>query len=401
MDAPLNQSKKKILIVNNNLATGGVQRSLVNLLNHIKEEYEVTLLLFSNSGSYVQHVPSEVKVIEAAPLLRLLGMSQAQARNLGYTAYSLRSTFALYTKIFNNHLPISLLISNQNKLSGFDVAISFLHNAEEKSFYGGCNEFVLQRVQAKLKVAFIHCDYSNYGGNTPKNQQTYKKFDKIAAVSEGCRQSFVKAIPELDERTQCVYNFHNYSEYITKANANPINYSDGHLNIVTVARLSSEKGILRGIDVLKRLVKEKYRIRWHIIGDGSQRNEIEKKILASDLKEYIILYGNQENPYRFIKNADLFFLPSFHEAAPMVFNESKFLGVPIITTNTTSAVEMVKEGFEGTVCENNEEDMYKAIKRVLNDPNIIKDYKNYLTAQNYTNVTALEQFRKLIEVSNL
>ncbi|MDH2363811.1 glycosyltransferase [Priestia megaterium] len=401
MGVPLNQSKKKILVVNNNLATGGVQRSLVNLLNHIKEEYEVTLLLFSHSGSYVQHVPSEVKVIEAAPLLRLLGMSQTQAKKLGYTAYFLRSTFALYTKIFNNHLPISLLIANQRKLPGFDVAISFLHNAEEKSFYGGCNEFVLQRVHAKLKVAFVHCDYSNYGGNTPKNQQTYKRFDKIAAVSEGCRQSFIKAIPELDEKIQCVYNFHNYSEYMTKANENPINYPDGHLNIVTVARLSSEKGILRGIDVIKRLVKEKYRIRWHIIGDGSQRDEIEKEILDNDLKEYIILYGNQDNPYRFIKNADLFFLPSFHEAAPMVFNESKYLGIPIITTNTTSAVEMVKEGFEGTVCENNEEGMYKAIKQVLNNPKTIEEFKNYLTAQNYTNVTALEQFRKLIEVRDL
>ncbi|MCA1048633.1 glycosyltransferase [Priestia aryabhattai] len=401
MDVPLNQSKKKILVVNNNLATGGVQRSLVNLLNHIKEEYEVTLLLFSNSGNYVQDVPSEIKVIEAAPLLRLLGISQAQAKKLGYAAYSFRSTLALYTKIFNNHLPISLLISNQRKLSGFDVAISFLHNAEEKSFYGGCNEFVLQRVQAKLKIAFIHCDYSNYGGNTPKNQQIYKRFDKVAAVSEGCLQSFVKAIPELEGRTQCVYNFHNYSEYMTKANENPINYPRGHLNIVTVARLSSEKGILRGIEVIKRLIKEKYRIRWHIIGDGSQRNEIEKEILDNDLKECIVLYGNQDNPYRFIKNADLFFLPSFHEAAPMVFNESKYLGIPIVTTNTTSAVEMVKEGFEGTVCENNEEGMYKAIKQFLNNPKTIKEFKDYLTAQNYSNVTALEQFRKLIEVRDV
>lgn len=393
--------KKKILIVNNNLATGGVQRSLINLLNHIKGEYEVTLLLFSYTGNYKQYIPKEVKIIEANLPLKILGMSQSQVKSLGYMAYFLRTVFVAYTKIRNNHLPISLLLKSQGKLSGFDVAISFLHNAEEKSFYGGCNEFVLQRVQAELKIAFVHCDFSNYGGNTSKNQQNYKQFHKIAAVSEGCRQSFIEEIPELNDRTYCVYNFHDYPEYMNKGGTNPIIYPNDQLNIVTVARLSPEKGILRGIRIVKRLIEKNYKLHWHIIGDGSQRNEIEKEIKINKLDNYVTLYGNQENPYRYIKNADIFLLPSFHEAAPMVFNEAKYLGIPIVTTNTTSAIEMVREGIEGIVCDNNEEGIYKAIKKILDDPDIIKAYKSSLVKQRYTNSDAMEQFRRLIGVENL
>ncbi|WP_454861527.1 glycosyltransferase [Peribacillus frigoritolerans] len=393
--------KKKVLIVNNNLATGGVQRSLVNLINQVKGQYDLTLFVFDYSGDYVKLIPSQVKVIEASPLLKLLGMSQAQTKKLGFRFYATRAAFALYTKIFSNHLPISMLVSTEKKLSGFDVAISFLHNADEKSLYGGCNEFVLNRVNASQKITFNHCDFSNYGGNTPRNRAVYKQFDKIAAVSEGCRQSFIKAVPELEERTCCVNNCHNYAEYINKANVKPVEYPKGGLNIVTVARLSPEKGILRGLDVIKRLVKENYRIRWNIVGDGSQKSEVEKEILINHLSEHVILYGNQDNPYQYIKNADLFFLPSFHEAAPMVFDEAKCLGVPIITTNTTSAKEMVIEGLEGIVCGNNEEGIYRAIKRVLDEPLVIEKCRDYLRTQNHTNQTAIEQFRKLLSEEGL
>ncbi|MGE7587279.1 glycosyltransferase [Peribacillus sp. NPDC101480] len=388
--------KKKVLIVNNNLATGGVQRSLVNLIDQIKDKYDITLFVFNNSGDYAKFLPINIKVIEASAFLKLIGMSQSQSKKLGFMYYSIRAVFAVYTKIFSNHVPISMLVSSQDKLLGYDVAISFLHNADEKVFYGGCNEFVLSRVDAKQKITFAHCDFLNYGGNTARNREVYKHFDKVATVSEGCRQNFVKAVPELKDKTYCVYNCHNYSEYIYKANINPIEFPKDSLNIVTVARLSLEKGILRGIDVIKRLVKENHKIRWHIVGDGSQKSEIEKEIQSNNLAEYIILYGNQENPYRYVKNADLFLLPSFHEAAPMVIDEAKCLGVPIITTNTTSAMEMVKEGLDGIVCGNNEEEIYKAIKRAFDEPSFFEKCRDYLSSQKYSNETAIKQFNKLI-----
>ena len=119
----MRNGKTKLLIVNNNLATGGVQRSLINLLYEIKDLYEVTLFIFSHSGEYTQSIPAHVHVIEASPLLRLLGMSQAQSRNQGRMSYYFRGALALYAKAFSNHKAIRWLVSTEKKLSGFDVAI--------------------------------------------------------------------------------------------------------------------------------------------------------------------------------------------------------------------------------------------------------------------------------------
>lgn len=389
-------TKKKVLIVNNNLVSGGVQRSLVNLIKQVKKDYDITLFLFSKSGEYVKNIPTDVKIIEAAPLLKILGLSQGQTKHLGYGYFFIRALLVLFTKFFSNHLPITMLMLSQKRLVDYDIAISFLHNADEKSFYGGCNEFVLQRVKAKKKITFIHCDFLKYGGNTVRNRNLYKQFDKIATVSNGCRESFVKAVPELSEKTYCVYNCHNHTEYVEKSKINTIEYAEGCINIVTVARLTPEKGLLRALQVIKKLVTENYQLCWHIIGDGSQKSEIEKQIQDNDLSKHIILYGNQENPYSYIRNADLFLLPSFHEAAPMVFEEAKCLGVPIITTNTISAHEMVKQNIEGLVCENNEKALFDTIKQVLNEPFFIETCKDYLQNQSYSNEIASKQFHQLM-----
>lgn len=392
----MSNGKKKLLIVNNNLTTGGVQRSFVNLLHEIKDQFDVTVLVFSNSGEYRDCLPVRTRVLEGSGFLKLLGMSQVQIKSQGYLYYCARAALVLFAKVFGNRLPIRLLVRTHEKLSGFDAAVSFLHSAPEKYFYGGCNEFVLDRVNAKQKITFLHCDFLNYGGYTARSRQVYKCFDTIAAVSEGCRRSFIKAIPELAEKTYCVGNCHTYSEYIAKSGENPVEYLSDSLNIVTVARLSVEKGILRGVDVISRLVREGHRIKWHIIGNGAQRKEIENRISVTGSASFIFLYGNQENPYRYMKNADVFLLPSLHEAAPMVFAEAKCLGLPIITTNTTSAQEMVADGKDGFVCENSEQGIYETLKDVLGNPQKLQVCREHLAGQKYSNERAVGQFHTLV-----
>lgn len=392
----MKNGKMKLLIVNNNLTTGGVQHSLVNLINGIKYDYEITLFLFCCQGEYREFIPPEVNIIEALSLLKLLGVSQKQAKVLGLHYYLIRGALALYTKILSNHLPLRLLTLTQEKLFGFDAAISFLHCAEEKVFYAGCNEFVLNRVSAKQKIAFLHCDFFSYEGSTERNISSYKKFDKIATVSEGCKLSFIRVIPELKDKTFCVCNCHNYPDIIFSGSYNPVFYETGCINIVTVARLSREKGILRGIKAVSKLLMSGYRFEWHIIGDGGQRAEIEDAIVKNKLTQYIHLYGNQSNPFRYIKNADLFLLTSFHEAAPMVIEEAKCLGVPVLTTDTVSANEMVAEGKEGFICENSENGIYEMLKKILDNPQILDICRENLAQKSYSNERALLQFHNLI-----
>jgi glycosyltransferase involved in cell wall biosynthesis len=236
-----------------------------------------------------------------------------------------------------------------------------------------------------------------FGGNTLKNKKIYKKFDEIIAVSNGCRTSFIQSIPELSSKTFCVKNCHDYDEVKKRANESPIIYNSKCFNIVTVARLSKEKGIIRTIDLIDKLIKKNYKICWHIIGDGNQRKDIEELIALYSLEENIILYGNQDNPYRYMINADLFLLPSYHEAAPMVFDEAKCLGLPILTTNTISAKEMVEECDAGWTCENSTEGIQKKLEYILNHSFEFEELREKLRTQNFNNIQALKQFDCMLE----
>ena len=70
---------KKLLIVNNNMKVGGVQKSLCNLLWSLDpQKYEVTLLLFSKTGAYLDEIPDTVRVVEETGSFRYFGKSQGE-----------------------------------------------------------------------------------------------------------------------------------------------------------------------------------------------------------------------------------------------------------------------------------------------------------------------------------
>ena len=387
---------KKIIIVNNNLDIGGVQCSLINLLEGIKNDYDITLFLFSNTGEYINNVPKNIKVIEASKKLQLLGISQLDAKKNGIKWNLLRGVLATFTKLFGNKIPFKFLMRSENILDDYDYAISYLHSSNEKSFYAGCNEFVLNSIQAKEKLTFIHCDFLSYGGNTIYNRELYKKFDKVALVSNGCKEKFSRAIPEMENKLYCVRNFNNYKDIIAKSNINSLEYDKDYFNIITVARLSEEKGLMRCIPIIKNLLEEGYKIKWIIVGDGSLRDSIENYIRDNHLENNILLCGNKRNPYRYIKNSDLFLLPSYHEAAPMVFDESKCLGVPILATRTTSTYEMIEECNAGWVCENSKSGIREKLLYILNNRNELMSIKNELMKKRFSNESSLIQFKKLL-----
>ena len=169
------------------MKVGGVQKSLYNLLWSIDGEYQVTLLLFRAMGEYIHCLPANVKVLEADGLFRYLGVSQGECRGVDKLK---RGVLAALCRVMGRSRVMKLLLNSQHTIAQkYDCAIAFLHNGNENNFYGGVQEFVLHRVEAKKKVAFLHCDYRNCGANHPINNQLIGQFDQIAACSDGCRQA--------------------------------------------------------------------------------------------------------------------------------------------------------------------------------------------------------------------
>lgn len=385
----------KILIVNNNLEIGGVQKALVNLLREISKEYDVTLLLFNKSGAYLDEIPSGVKVIQASSWYRFLGIAQSQSKNK--KDYLIRGALAFITKIFGRTLALKIMSLTQKKLNDrFDVAISYLHNGGNKSFYGGCNEFVLDKVDAAQKIAFLHCDFAHSGANTRVNIKNYKRFDKIAACSEGCLRSFKNCVDFDEKRLYKVANCHDFDRILNLAKEDPVVYSKDEINIVSVARLSPEKGIERAIKAIKYVVSKGLNVKYSIVGDGAQRSELENLTKELGVMDHVVFYGNSNNPYRYMANADMLLIPSYHEAAPIVIDEARCLSVPILATETTSSIDMIINRNCGWVCENSQNGIEENLLSLLQNTCELMNKKKEMRCHSVDNSIAIKDFKILI-----
>lgn len=384
---------KKILIVNNNMHIGGVQKALISLLWNIRSRYDVTLLLFSKCGAYMKDLPPDIKVITPNSAYRYLGMTKYD--KLTFMDKLGRSAYAAITRLFGRKAAVWLMSFGQKEIKGYDVAISYLHNSLDKAFYGGCNEFVLKHVSARKKITFLHCDYSLCGADTPGNAQQYKLFDLIAACSKGCADAFIQANPALKDKVRVVYNCHDFEKIRENAEAAPAVLADDKVNIVTVARLGKEKGVERALRVIAKLGPLKEKLHYYIIGDGARSAEIRQIIEKETLYPYVTLCGAMANPYGYMKAADLLLIPSYSEAAPLVIGEAACLGTPILSTETSSAKEMIEETGYGWVCDNTETSMQEALERLLLEPAALENIKRPAKKE-IGNETAISQFTELI-----
>ena len=350
---------KRILIVNNNLDMGGIQKSLVNLVKEIHEECDITLMLFSKSGSLLREIPKGVKIITPRKVYSILGLEKKDLKKYPLM-FMLKAVLLVYSKMFSRRSAMKLLGMFQKKISGYDAVISYSHFPHSQYFANGCADFVLDKTVCKNKICFVHCDYLNFGGQTEANNRAYMEFDKIACCSDSVRERFLLGSKLPDSKVHTVRNFYD----LQLASYQPKDtglFDKSFVNVVLVARLSNEKGIPRAIEALVQSNRKD--ICYYIIGAGPQKEEIVCLISKYRLDSRVTLLGEQSDPYQYLIQADWLLVPSFHEAAPMVFDEAMLMGVKVITTNTTSAEEMI--GCEhGVVCENSTDGLVRALMSI-------------------------------------
>lgn len=138
---------KNVIFVINNLGTGGVQSSLLNLIAELNGEYHITVLCFDERLKNSSNIlPPHVNLAVPNSPFCYLGISQGELREKP-VKYLARACWAFLTKLLGRSSTIRLMLPFQKKLGDYDCAISYLHEAPQKSFYGGCNEFVLKKIK--------------------------------------------------------------------------------------------------------------------------------------------------------------------------------------------------------------------------------------------------------------
>lgn len=148
------------------------------------------------------------------------------------------------------------------------------------------------------------------------------------------------------------------------------------LQLVTVARLSPEKGFFRLLECITRLKQEGYLFNLWIIGNGPLLKELQRKVIQDNIEDYVSFLGEQMNPHKFTSKADLFVCPSFSEGYSTACTEAVMLGVPVLSTDVSGAKEITSMAEAGLVTENTDEGLFSGLKFVLDNPVIIDKWKN-------------------------
>ncbi|MFE4350596.1 glycosyltransferase [Peribacillus butanolivorans] len=391
--------KKRILFVAGTLRVGGIERSLINLLNSIDyKDYEVHLFLYSNTGEYLKDLPENVVLVNKSAFFKCIGMTLKEAKETGkISIILLRVVAALLCKIFGSKYVFNVFFKFLPKYKNYDLAISFSNNVSPRTLYFGYNQFVLSRVIAKKKIAWIHSDYIKAGLNNKINNHEYSKFDAIINVSLAGKNTFDQVRPELKSKSFVIYNTFNIQDIIEQSRRDKPYYNIKKLKLVTVGRIDENKSIDRIINITEKLKRDGFIFIWYIVGEGNLRPELEKKTSELGLNENIVFLGNQTNPYPFIKNADILVLASKYEGMPMVITESLILKTPVVVTRYNAAEEQVIDGFNGLIAENSEEGLYIALKKILENNNILKEMEKNIINTEISNKVALNQFGKIIK----
>ena len=203
---------KKILIVSHAMEIGGVERSLIGLLEKIYPQRESFYkYLLSHSGAVLDLIPAYINLLPPIPAYTVLGRPIVQTLKEGHmllSAARLAGKFRARQYDNKHNLTTSAVaIEYSHKYTkGFmppiqpdmeyDLAISFMTP----------HYFVTEKVRAKKKIAWIHTDYSVVQVNVAAELAMWSCYDYIASISDNVTETFLTAFPSLREKIVLIEN---------------------------------------------------------------------------------------------------------------------------------------------------------------------------------------------------
>lgn len=392
--------KKKILFVIPNLAVGGAEKSLVNLLHELNySKYEVHLFMMSETGLFISHLPKEVIVIPESSAYKIF----SKRFPISLMTFLLKGQFKLlWNKIlytFYNRTTQNPILAEQKSWQFFkyffncfpekyDVAIGYL----EKN----ANYIVADCVKADKKMGYIHTDYKTMGMFPAYDDSVFKKLDFIITISESCVETLKNIFPQFDNKFKLIQNISSKKTILQLAQT-AIKEKLKGISILSIGRLTDLKNYDLAINSAALLIDRGYDFEWNIIGEGGERKHLEKLIASKKLTGIVKLLGLKENPYPYIAKSLLYVQPSKFEGKSIAIDEAKILQKPIVTTNFPTVYDQITHGETGLICEMNPTALANEIEKLLIDENLRTKFAENLSKENWGTEMELENFYQLVE----
>ncbi len=394
---------RKVLISSFDMEVGGVERSLISMLNNFDySNNEVDLMLYSHTGDFMSMLNNKINLSNEIKQYSTFRKSIGETIKQGNLILSLIRILSKFLAMINAKVKdLSECGIYQMQLmwkyslpflpkleKEYDVAISYLWP----------HYFVAEKVQAKRKIAWIHTDYSTIETDIAMDLKMWSKFDYIMAVSEGCKNAFLKKYPSLKDKIRVMENITS-PDFIISMVEEDIEEgikNDNSFKLVSVARLSHAKGIDNAVRALKILHNRGLtNIKWYVVGYGEDEDMIRKLIVENELEDSFILLGKKLNPYPYMKICDIYVQPSRYEGKAVTVGEAQILGKPVIITKYATAKSQVRENIDGYICELSVNGIADGIEKLYKNKDLRERLVDGCVSSDYSNNYELEKLYKI------
>ncbi len=337
----------KILFFIDQLEGGGAEKVLRSLVNHMDQaNFEITVQTVwpCDASKYL------------APGIRYRSVFRSRSR-IDQLRYRAEAEAGI---LYRLHIK-----------DDYDIECAYLEMGPTKTIAASTNG------KAK-KLAWVHCDLNNHLEDPfafrEKTKNWYRTFDKIICVSKDVQDSFCQLFGN-EYPTKVLQNTIDEEE-LTRKSKEPLPeiIRKRKLTVVSLGRLSCQKGYDRLLRIHKKLIDEGFDFDLWIAGEGEERAALEQFSDENKLGGSVRLLGFVQNPYPLLSAADFLVCSSRYEGLSTFATEGIILGKALLTTDCTGMRELLGDSEYGMIVENSEEALLQGMRRMLSSSELRENY---------------------------
>lgn len=402
--------KGRILVVMHYLEIGGAETALIGLLNALDQnKVAVDLFLHDHRGEMMQFVPGWVNVLPAIkqytvlerPITELVrrgfwGIAAARllAKVISRRAYAKSGSKMPNASEFHYMASLTTpLMPRINPGVTYDLAISFLSP----------HQVVLNKVNAKRKVAWIHTDYTRIWIDSAAELKVWGGYDQVVSISPDVTRRFLEVFPSLAPKIVEIENILSPQFVRQRAELGDLQGdkmwcgdANNCVRLLSVGRFSEAKNYDNVPDICRRIISSGIDVKWFIIGYGNEAL-IRQKIKEAGMQDKVIILGKRSNPYPYIKACDIYVQPSRYEGKSVTVREAQMLCKPVVVTDYPTATSQIRNGIDGVIVPMNNDGCAKGIAEFVENVDLQHSIVEYLHSHDYGNEQEVEKIYRMIE----
>lgn len=382
---------KKVLFYNGSLRMGGIERVLVEVLQNIdRSKMSIDLMIedgIKGLNVFEKDIPKDIKIyyLKSEELIQKTDFYRKNKKNIFYKImYNIMMNYEGYIKRKN--------LKKMIKGKSYDVVIDFDMGLSKH----------IDLIKAEKKIAWIHASIKNWYEKESKIRRLEKrleKYGKVVTICDEMKNETGKLLPNIKNKLVRIYNPFNFDRIKNLAddyeNINMSLYNQAY--IISIARLTlRQKDFFTLIKGFKLVKKYGFKEKLYILGDGPDKEKIQKMISEEKMENEIFLLGNVKNPYPWIKNSKMLVHSSKYEGLPTVLIESLILDKIVISSRCpTGPSEILENGEIGFLYEIGD---YRKLSELITEnlKNNISNEKINQKIQKYSVEKIIKEYEQII-----